>query len=301
MQSVANSHKGVGKRLPQITFILPTPHELAVTNLNHFPSSFSDGGAGLNVVPSALNGVGVATGHPILVGLWVIPHLMRRAVTPLNLVNGGVGRELVTSDESARKNVTVNQVIQRGSIPIGDLDKEIMALRRSFNTAEHPHTLNTMTPVTFPFSKLGFINLHNNAWTANSIMMENHHLPNHLTHEQHPIGDSCRRRGEMRTAKAVSNTTKNQTNKMKHLVQWNSTTHKECPFCDGVTEATTMGMHAGTAPTTNETFFVRCVSKLVLHIAHGNEWECWSTLCSIRSPLPPLHRRRDAQLPHTEA
>jgi len=69
MQSVANSHKGVGKRLPQITFILPTPHELAVTNLNHFPSSFSDGGAGLNVVPSALNGVGVATGHPILVGL----------------------------------------------------------------------------------------------------------------------------------------------------------------------------------------------------------------------------------------
>jgi len=64
-----NSPKGVDKQLPQIAFILPTPHKLVATVLNHFPSSFSDGDANVNDVPSALDGVGVATGHPILVGL----------------------------------------------------------------------------------------------------------------------------------------------------------------------------------------------------------------------------------------
>jgi len=88
-----------------------------------------------------------------------------------------VGQELVASDKSARKNVSANQVMQRGSIPIGHLDEETTALWHSFNTTEHPHTLNTLTPMIFPFSKLGFINLHNNAWTANSVMMENHHFP----------------------------------------------------------------------------------------------------------------------------
>jgi len=65
----------------------------------------------------------------------------------------------------------------------------------------------------------------------------------------------------MRTTKAVSSSTKKQPKKMKHLAQWNLTTHKERPLCDGAAEATTMGMDAGTAPTTNKTFFVGRVSN----------------------------------------
>lgn len=117
-----------------------------------FPGSFPHWHTNLDSIPSAFDGVRVAARVRIDTRLAVVDHLVLVEI-PLDLFDGEVGGELVTSDKASGQYVSVNQIVQRSAVAIWNLDKEAASLRCSFNPSKDPHSIHSVASIMLTFSK----------------------------------------------------------------------------------------------------------------------------------------------------
>jgi len=219
------------------------------------PSSFPHWNIALDTVPRPLCSAHVTSCVRIYTRLAVIHHQVL-AVVALCVLDSEMRGELVAVNDATRTDVGSDEMAQRGSVPVRNFHHEATMLWCPFHTAEHPDAVDSVSSTALPLPELGLIDLHDHARPTNGVMMENHHLPNHLSNRQHPAGCGSGRPSKMVTDKCVGAAADEQPQEMENFIDGNAATHQERPLCNRATETTAMRMHACPPATPHQLFFV---------------------------------------------